>query len=87
MSKQTVLSTFWVVLFTAFVLLAAIILLRPQLGSAQPGDEIGRYQISSWASYAGERVHHSGYYILDTTTGKVVDRGHEVHGIEGGSGR
>jgi len=47
--------------------------------------EVGRYQISAWASYAGERVHHSGYYIVDTVTGKVVDRGHEVHGIDTGT--
>jgi len=67
------------------VLLTTIVLWRPQLGTAQPGAEVGRYQISSWASYAGERVHHSGYYIIDTTAGKVVDRGHEIHGIQKGS--
>lgn len=47
--------------------------------------QIGRYQISAWASYAGAKVHHSGYYVLDTITGKVVDSGHEIHGIGSGS--
>ena len=32
--------------------------------------EIGRYQISSWASQSGPYQHHSGYYIIDTVTGK-----------------
>lgn len=48
---------------------------------AKAEGDIGRYQISSWASYSGEKVHHSGYYIMDTTTGKIVDQGHEIHGI------
>jgi hypothetical protein len=48
------------------------------------GEQIGRYQISSWASYSGERIHHSGYYVLDTVTGKVVDSEHEIHGITSG---
>ncbi|APG27177.1 hypothetical protein A7E78_04610 [Syntrophotalea acetylenivorans] len=47
-------------------------------------EQVGRYQISAWASYAGAKVHHSGYYILDTVTGKVVDSGHEIHGIGSG---
>lgn len=46
---------------------------------------IGRYQIAAWGSYSGERVHHSGYYVLDTVTGRIVDQGHSVHGI-GGAG-
>jgi len=52
--------------------------------SAEPEQNgIGRYQVSAWAAYAGERVHHSGYYVLDTVTGKIVDKGHSTHGIEG----
>lgn len=46
-------------------------------------DQIGRYQVSAWASYSGSRVHHSGYYVVDTVTGKIVEKGHEIHGIEG----
>jgi len=85
MSRATVIPTFWVVLLAALLLLTSIVLWWPRLGTAQPGAEVGRYQISSWASYAGERIHHSGYYIIDTTTGKVMDRGHEIHGIQKGS--
>lgn len=42
-------------------------------------EDIGRYQISAWAAQAGATVHHSGYYVLDTATGKVVAREAEVH--------
>ena len=42
-------------------------------------EEVGRYQIASWAASTGGITHHSGYYILDTVTGKVVDRLAEVH--------
>lgn len=52
-------------------------------GGDSPQSEIGRYQLSAWASFSGGRVYHSGYYILDSSTGKVVDKGHEVHDIEG----
>jgi hypothetical protein len=51
---------------------------------AQNGEnQIGRYQISSYATYSGARVHFSGYYIVDTTTGKITDQKHETHGISG----
>ena len=47
------------------------------------GDGIGRYQISAWAAQTGKYgYHHSGYFIVDTVTGKVVDRHAEVHGIK-----
>lgn len=52
-------------------------------GAEPEQKSIGRYQVSAWGAYSGERVHHSGYYVLDTVTGKIVDRGHEVHSIEG----
>lgn len=64
------------------VVAIAVVLGQPPKLHASAEEAIGRYQISSWASYAGERAHHSGYYIIDTVTGKVVDRGHEIHGIE-----
>ncbi len=51
---------------------------KPAL-AVRGGEEIGRYQISAWAAQAGAMVHHSGYYVLDTTTGKVVTREAEVH--------
>jgi hypothetical protein len=49
----------------------------------QEQNGIGRYQVSAWGAYSGERVHHSGYYVVDTVTGKIVDRGHSTHSIEG----
>jgi hypothetical protein len=61
--------------------------MNPSAAQAQGEQErIGRYQLSSWAAYSGERIHHSGYYVLDTVTGKIVDRGHEIHGITSGPG-
>jgi hypothetical protein len=51
---------------------------KPAL-AVRGGEEIGRYQISAWAAQAGAMVHHSGYYVLDTATGKVVAREAEVH--------
>jgi hypothetical protein len=51
--------------------------------TAQRGsEEIGRYQITSWAAQAGAYTHHCGYYIIDTTTGKVVAAKSEVHSPE-----
>jgi len=31
-----------------------------------------RYQISAWAAQSEGSLVHSGYYVLDTATGKVV---------------
>ena len=45
--------------------------------------QTGQYQVSAWASYSGARIHHSGYYVIDTVTGKIVDKGHEIHGAGG----
>ena len=70
----------------AGILLSGVFSGPPWAIAERDDSQIGRYQISAWSSYAGERVHHSGYYIIDTTTGKVVDRGHEIHGIESGGG-
>jgi hypothetical protein len=48
--------------------------------AAAGGNEgIGRYQISAWAAQAGAAIHHSGYYVMDTATGKVVETRAEVH--------
>lgn len=69
------------------ILAVAALALRPISVHATSGGAVGRYQISAWASYSGARVHHSGYYVLDTVTGKVVDKGHEIHGIASGPGR
>jgi hypothetical protein len=41
----------------------------------------GRYEISAWASPIGTYGHHSCYYIIDTTTGKVTDSHEDIHTI------
>lgn len=42
----------------------------------------GRYQISAWAAPLGAvGAHHSGYYVLDTVTGKVIDKFEDRHEI------
>lgn len=84
MSRSNLLSTLLVVFVIALVSAVTAISLQPHQVLASSQDQIGRYQISSWAAYAGEKVHHSGYFVLDTATGKVVDRGHEIHGIGAG---
>ncbi len=50
--------------------------------AVKENEDIGRYQISSWASPSGPRIHHSGFYIIDTTTGKVVNSKSEVHSLK-----
>jgi hypothetical protein len=35
-------------------------------------EEKGRYQISAWAAQAEGADVHTGYYVLDTATGKIV---------------
>jgi hypothetical protein len=47
-------------------------------------EQVGRYQISAWASYSGSRMLYSGYYVLDTATGRVVDSGYEPYGLASG---
>jgi len=42
-------------------------------------ERVGRYQISAWAAQISTGYHHSGYYVLDTVTGKVVASKSEVH--------
>jgi len=47
---------------------------------AQNGNEkAGRYQISAWAAQIATGYHHSGYYVLDTASGKVVESKAEAH--------
>jgi hypothetical protein len=55
-----------------------ILIARPAqaIGTA---DQIGRYQITAWSSYTGGVSYHSGYYILDTVTGKVVGAQVDAH--------
>lgn len=86
MKRTQLLSSLLIGGLAVACILSLFALIKPGDVQAVSSGEVGRYQISSWASYAGGRVHHSGYYILDTVTGKVVDRGHEIHGIDKGSG-
>ena len=65
-----------VVLWTIAVLLFLnlvynLVSSRPAVAVAGD-DNVGRYQIAAWASQSGGTASHIGYYILDTTTGKVV---------------
>jgi hypothetical protein len=39
----------------------------------------GRYQIAAWGFQAQNSEPRSGYYILDTVTGKVVESKSEVY--------
>jgi len=55
--------------------------IRPA-GAAKGNEDIGRYQVSAWAAQSGTYTHHNGYYIIDTTTGKVVDSKAEIHSAE-----
>jgi hypothetical protein len=76
-------------LFTKVVLSVIAVLLCMNLVSGlfssrpataeQANDTVNRYQISAWASSIGTFGHHSGYYVIDSTTGKVVDKHEDVH--------
>ena len=72
----------WLAVLTLILLWDLSLRLTPAIraeGTA-PLSNIGRYQITCWAAQSGRGYHHSGYYILDTTTGKIVDQGREAHG-------
>jgi hypothetical protein len=78
--EGTAMKTNWI---TAFGLLAVAILLfinfvttffQPGNVFAENKNDIGRYEISAWASPSKGVKQFSGYYIIDTTTGKVVDK-------------
>ena len=63
-----------------FLLNLFVTLFEPKTASAQKDiSPIGRYQISSWALSTGGTTHYTGYYVLDTTTGKMIDKYKEVH--------
>jgi hypothetical protein len=72
-------------LIVALLFISLVVGLFPlQQAVAQKSVEgIGRYQISAWAAQTGQYgFHHSGYFIVDTVTGKVVEERGEAHGIE-----
>ncbi len=78
-------------LFTKVVLSAIAVLLCINLISGlfssrpataeQTNGTVNRYQISAWASSIGTYGHHSGYYVIDSTTGKIVDKHEDIHTI------
>ena len=50
--------------------LAALVLML-LTGATQVPNTAGKYQISAWGASAGDS-YRFGYYVVDTTTGKVV---------------
>ena len=69
----------WVIAALLFLnLLNNIFISKPAL-AVNDSKETGRYQISSWAAQSGRAICYSGYYVLDTVTGKVKDRSTEAH--------
>lgn len=61
-------------------LLSGMLSSRPATAE-QANNGINRYQLSAWASSIGTYGHHSGYYVIDSTTGKIVDKHEDVHTI------
>jgi hypothetical protein len=62
-----------------FLNFAQSLLASKPVSAASENDVMGRYQISAWAAYGGALVQHNGYYVVDTLTGKIVDKYAEVH--------
>jgi hypothetical protein len=67
-------------------------LLASKPASAAPENDVtGGYQISAWAAYGGAQVQHKRYYVVDSLTGKIVDKHAEAHpcatlrGLSGGT--
>ncbi len=52
-----------------------------QAVAQQDAGPVNRYQISAWAASIGTYGHHSGYFVVDTVTGKVVDKKEEEHSL------
>jgi len=79
-TQRILLVTVWV----AAALLAADILLHmfsaDPVAAAKEEPAVGRYQISSWATQTGSYTGYSGYYIVDTTTGKIVEEKKKEYG-------
>jgi hypothetical protein len=53
---------------------------EPKAALAQKDTPVlGRYQVSAWGSYTGGTTCHFGYYVVDTVTGKIIDKVLEEH--------
>lgn len=73
---KVLLTAIAALLFLNFV--SSLMPARPATAQSEAGP-VNRYQISAWSAYTGAYGHHSGYYVLDTVTGKVVDKKEETH--------
>ncbi len=62
-----------------FLNLVSGLLTARQATADEPASPVGRYQITGWASSIGTYGHHNGYYVLDTTTGKVIETHEDIH--------
>lgn len=62
-----------------FMNLVSSLMPARQATAQQEAGKVNRYQIAAWAAHSGGLGHHAGYYVLDTTTGKVVDKHEEAH--------
>lgn len=75
-STKLILVIIAVLLFLNLV--SSLMPARPATAQHEAGP-VNRYQISAWAAHSGAYGHHAGYYVVDTVTGKVVDKKEEVH--------
>ncbi len=76
---KVVLALIAVLLFLNLV--SGLFHVKPAMALPENG-QIGKYQISSWAASIGTYGHHDGYFIVDTTTGKIVDSREEAHSLK-----
>lgn len=58
------------IFFLGMLTAVALLLL---VGAGSGDSEVGRFQIAAWGATKGD-AYRSGYYVLDTRTGKVVDQ-------------
>ena len=75
-SSKVILCIIAVLLFLNF---AQGLLASKPVFAVSENNATGRYQISSWAAHGGGLLIHEGYYVLDTTTGKVINSHSEIH--------
>jgi hypothetical protein len=73
--RVTFLSILAVVSIMTVMYILATLVGRVQ---ARPDQVPGRYQISSWAAHSGGTAMFHGYYVLDTFSGKIVDKGYTM---------
>ena len=81
--KKNILITFglWAVAILLLLNLVTAVL-QPVSVFAQNENTIGRYQISAWASPSKGSIQFAGYYVIDTTTGKVINQQTERLSVE-----